>query len=362
MNVAFLSLGGNMGNRMANLSAAINTISAVCGKPVKVSSVYETAAWGSESENKYLNQVVEITTTLSIAQLLKNILAIEKKMGRTRIGHQYSDRVIDIDILFYNNDIVREKDLHVPHQRLHLRKFVLVPLNEIAAEYTHPVLKKNVAALLKACKDKLAVKKYKPGPALKYICIEGNIGSGKSTLAKALAEKLNAGFLPEKFEQSHLLPLFYDDPETYAFPLEYSFLISRFEQLAACFEKNSGLIIADFSIYKCLWFAKVNLPEKEYKLFKKHFNAFIGQLPEPGVIVYLKTPVKNLAGNIKKRGRPYEQSIKTSYLKAVDKAYDAGLKENKNLRVLPMKIDVYHPELEISSIKIIENYLKENFG
>jgi len=362
MNVAFLSLGGNMGNRMENLSAAINAISDVCGKPAKMSAIYETAAWGTESENKYLNQAVKITTTLSIAQLLKNILAIEKKMGRTRTGHQYSDRVIDIDILFYNNDVVQRKDLHVPHQRLHLRKFVLVPLSEIAADHIHPVLKKSVAALLQECKDKLAVIKYKPGHALKYICIEGNIGSGKSTLAKALAGKLNAVFLPEKFEQNHLLPLFYNDPGKYAFPLEYSFLISRFEQLAGCFEKNKGLVIADFSIYKCLWFAKLNLPGKEYKLFKKHFNAFLGKLPEPDIIVHLKTPVKNLVGNIKKRGRPFEQSIKTSYLKSVDKAYTAGLKENSQLKILPVKIDLYHPGLEVSSIQIIENYLKENFG
>jgi deoxyguanosine kinase len=362
MNVVFLGLGGNIGDRLANIHKAVKALGLECGIILKASPVYETEAWGTVSEKKYLNQVVKIKTSLSALQLQKKTLAIEKKLGRKRTGERYSDRVVDIDILFFNHDIISLEQLQVPHPRLHLRRFVLIPLREIEPRLMHPILKKSISELLESCPDKLEVKMFQHNEPLRYICIEGNIGSGKSTLAKALVKKFNAVPLPEQFEENQLLPLFYSNPAAYAFSLEFGFLIRRFEQLSAVFKAHPALVISDYSFYKCLVFARINLPRKEYLLFKRQFVAFAGQLPEPDLIIYLRSSPGNLQKNIKKRGRPYEQGISSDYLKLVGEGYEKWLKSVKRPKVLAIPIKKYHPKLESESIRVIENYVKENFG
>lgn len=362
MNAVFLSLGGNIGDRHGYMQKSRLLLEKHCGKIVLSSPIYETEAWGSNSEKKYLNQVVKLETKLTARQLLKKTLEIEKELGRKRRGSRNSDRSADIDILFFNNEIINAKNLHIPHPRLHLRKFVLVPLNSVASSFVHPNLKKTVTQLLKTSNDKLQVNLYKPNARPLYICIEGNIGSGKTTLAKKLAAHLDAKFLPEQFEDNHLLPLFYEDKNRYAFPLEYSFLIARFEQLKRELHTARGHIVSDFSIYKCLWFAKANLSKKEYKLFEKHFSAFVSQLPVPSLVVYIDTSVDNLKQNIKKRGRLFELGIAASYLKKITFTYREGLSKLDLARQLTIPVKKYHPKLENESIKAIENYLKENFG
>ncbi|PBQ34480.1 2-amino-4-hydroxy-6-hydroxymethyldihydropteridine diphosphokinase [Sphingobacteriaceae bacterium] len=157
MNVVFLGLGGNIGNRMENLVNAREALSKKCGTIVKVSGVYETEAWGSNSKNNYLNQVVKMETSLTVQELLERILSVESELGRVRTEKQNSDRTMDIDILFYNSEIINLDHLHIPHPRLHLRKFVLIPLCDIEADYIHPLLKKTLIELLKNCEDKLKV-------------------------------------------------------------------------------------------------------------------------------------------------------------------------------------------------------------
>jgi deoxyguanosine kinase len=362
MNTAFLSLGGNLGNRLENLEKTRAALNRQCGKIVQASGIYETEAWGHSSERKYLNQVVELQTKLDPRELLRKTLEIEKKLGRKRTSKRYTDRSADIDILFFNEEVIDTTHLQVPHPRLHTRNFVLAPLSEIAGKYRHPVLNKNVNSLLKESTDGLSVKLHTTIKHPGYIAIEGNIGSGKTTLAKVFAKKLNARLILEKFEETHLLPLFYTYPELYSFPLEYSFLISRFEQLKKAFLDGKKTVISDFSIYKCLWFARVNLRPKEYRLFKKHFNAFADQLPKPDLIVHLDTDLKNLKKNIKKRGRPYEQSIESAYLKTLSAEYKKGLKKIRGIPQLNIHIKRYHPGLEKDSIKLIEKHIKEIFG
>jgi len=362
MNVAFLCLGGNIGNRIENINAGKTAIQRFSGKIIDQSGIYETEAWGSDSENNYLNQVIKINTKLNAKKLLLKLLSIEKKLGRKRNSVKNSDRTIDIDILFFNSEVICETGMEIPHPRLHLRNFVLKPLNDIAAGVTHPVLKKTISFLFKNCKDTLEVKAYDPLKSIKYICIEGNIGSGKSTLAKALAQKLNAKFLPEEFEDNPLLPLFYSNKKLFAFPLEYSFLIGRFKQILEVFKTEKKIIVSDYSIYKCLWFAKVNLSEKDFALFKKQFKLILDQLPKPDLIIYLSTTSKNLKQNIKKRGRKYEQTISEDYLNAITSQYNKGLTKLKNIKTLNLPINSYHAKLELASIKTINNFIKENFG
>lgn len=362
MNVAFLSLGGNLSNRLDNLNKTIKAISESCGVVSKMSNVYETEAWGTLSEKKYLNQLIQLKTPLSAQKLLTKVLEIETRLGRKRTLNQYADRTVDIDILYFNQEIIQQKNLQIPHPRLQLRKFILIPLNEIAPAFVHPILHKSSIDLLKNCKDKLKVDIYPDAKQIKYICIEGNIGSGKSTLAKVLSKKLKAQFLAEKFEENLLLPLFYAQPKVYAFPLEYSFLISRFEQLKKSFKNPAQIVVSDFDIHKCLWFAKVNLQKNEYALFKKHFDGFVKQLPKPDLIIYLNADIKKLLQNIEKRGRTYEKSISAHYLKAVSKQYEKGLQKMTKIKKMEFKIDTYHPKLEVELVKNIEKYVKENFG
>lgn len=157
-----------------------------------------------------------------------------------------------------------------------------------------------------------------------FICIEGNIGSGKSTLAQALAKKLKATYLPEQFEDNTLLPLFYNDKETFAFPTEYSFLIDRQKQLTNYFKniKKGTTTVSDFHFDKCLCFAKTNLSSDDYSFFKKHFKPLRKTIPTPDLVVYLDTSTDLLLKNIHKRGREIERSLKQGYLSRLKKTLD----------------------------------------
>lgn len=158
MSNVYLILGGNIGEMPKNLANAITNLNNRCGTITVKSSVYETEPWGFFHENKFLNQVVNINTELSPIDLLKEIKSIEETMGRkSRRGSGYDARLIDIDILFYENKIFESEDLIIPHPRICERNFVLEPLSEIAGEYIHPIEKKTIRDLLHECKDNLVV-------------------------------------------------------------------------------------------------------------------------------------------------------------------------------------------------------------
>jgi 2-amino-4-hydroxy-6-hydroxymethyldihydropteridine diphosphokinase len=154
MKKVFLCLGSNLGDRAETLKQAELRIAEHVGSIVSASSVYETDPWGFESENKFLNKVLCIKTDLSPSGLLGRILMIESQLGRVRCETQYKSRNIDIDILLYNKDIVKEQALEIPHPRMHERRFALIPLVEIAPHFIHPVLKKTMRSILKSCPDK----------------------------------------------------------------------------------------------------------------------------------------------------------------------------------------------------------------
>jgi len=159
MNKVYLLTGGNMGNRAANLAEAEKRITMQVGKVIMASSLYETLAWGITDQPPFLNQVLCVDTTQSATELLETVLDIELQMGRQRL-QKYGPRVIDIDILLFNHEVINLPNLAVPHPFLHQRRFTLEPLAEIAPDYKHPVLHQNIAELLTNCIDTLDVKKY----------------------------------------------------------------------------------------------------------------------------------------------------------------------------------------------------------
>lgn len=170
-----------------------------------------------------------------------------------------------------------------------------------------------------------------------FIAIEGNIGAGKTTLANILAQEWDARLMLEQFAENPFLPLFYEDPEKYAFPLELSFLGERFEQLKNTLVTTNlfnPVVVSDYYILKSLLFAKLNLAEAEYNLFHKLFHLIADNFPKPSLLVYLNSSIEDLQANIKQRGRPYEQKIKNEYLENLHKNYMDAFKEEGNIPVL----------------------------
>jgi 2-amino-4-hydroxy-6-hydroxymethyldihydropteridine diphosphokinase len=160
MNTCYLLLGTNIGDRLLNLKTATEHLQKEIGNILSRSSVYSTAPWGNTDQADFLNEVLAIETFLRPEELMKKILEIEEGMGRIRTERN-APRIIDIDILFYNNEVIDIPDLHIPHKEIQNRRFVLIPVKEIAPQLTHPGLHKSIETLLKECPDKLEVKLFK---------------------------------------------------------------------------------------------------------------------------------------------------------------------------------------------------------
>jgi deoxyguanosine kinase len=169
-----------------------------------------------------------------------------------------------------------------------------------------------------------------------FVTIEGNIGAGKTTLAHLLSKHYNARLILEQFADNPFLPKFYENPKQYAFPLELFFMAERFKQLKELIQQKDmfqSLTVSDYLFTKCLLFAKVNLPDDEFRLYQRLFDIIHQQLMQPDIIIYLHTSVQKLQQNIKKRNRSYEQNIPDEYLFNIQETYTHYIKQH-NLKTL----------------------------
>jgi 2-amino-4-hydroxy-6-hydroxymethyldihydropteridine diphosphokinase len=157
-HITFLLLGSNLGDRKSNLQIAQNSIAASVGTLLKASAIYRTAAWGKTDQPEFLNQALKIETALSPTEVLNEILEIEKNMGRIR-AEKWGERIMDIDILLYDDEQLNSPSLTLPHAQLEYRRFALVPLSEIGGEVIHPVYKTKISEMLANCTDRLEVTK-----------------------------------------------------------------------------------------------------------------------------------------------------------------------------------------------------------
>jgi 2-amino-4-hydroxy-6-hydroxymethyldihydropteridine diphosphokinase len=358
-----LSVGSNQGNRLATIEACIELIHKEVAVVVKVSKIYEAPAWGFESEPFY-NAAILIHTSKSAQKILKQVLKVEKTLGRVRskdLGYQA--RIIDVDIIAFDEEIIATENLQIPHPLLQDRKFVLQPMLDLGLNWEHPILKKSVVQLLAQTEDvsellavhsitapieRLALQQFN------YIAIEGNIGAGKTTLASKLAEDCNAKLVLERFADNPFLPKFYKDQSRYAFPLEMSFLADRYQQLSddlAQFDLFKDFVVADYHIFKSLIFAKVTLQEDEFRLYKTMFDIIHKEMPKPDLYVYLYQNTERLLANIKKRGRSYEQEIPADYLEKINQGYLDYIKTQTDLNVLVIDVS------ELDFVKRQEDYL-----
>ena len=343
--LTYLSLGSNQGRKLNNLQEAIYEIAESIGAIHKISSVYKTDSWGFKGDVFY-NICIAVSTYLPPEELLKNILNIETKLGRKREqNNKYTNRKIDIDILLFDDEIVFSKNIIIPHPRMLDRKFVLVPLAEIAGNTLHPIEKKTLNICLNNTIDtseihKISSKLQRAIPLIEkynYVAIEGNIGSGKTSLSNLMSDEFNAKIVLERFADNPFLPKFYEDQERFAFPLEMSFLADRYQQLTddlAQFDLFKNFIVSDYYIFKSLIFAQVTLQKEEYALYRKMFDIMYKEISKPDLYIYLYQNTDRLLENIKKRGRIYEQNIEASYLQKIHVGYINFIKTEQDLNTL----------------------------
>ena len=343
--LTYLSLGSNQGRKLNNLQEAIYEIAESIGAIHKISSVYKTDSWGFKGDDFY-NICIAVSTYLPPEELLRNILNIETKLGRKREqNNKYTNRKIDIDILLFDDEIVFSKNIIIPHPRMLERKFVLVPLAEMAGNTLHPIEKKTLTICLNNTIDtseihKISSKLQRPIPLIEkynYVAIEGNIGSGKTSLSNLMSDEFNAKIVLERFADNPFLPKFYEDQERFAFPLEMSFLADRYQQLTddlAQFDLFKNFIVSDYYIFKSLIFAQVTLQKEEYALYRKMFDIMYKEISKPDLYIYLYQNTDRLLENIKKRGRIYEQNIEASYLQKIHVGYTNFIKTEQDLNTL----------------------------
>jgi 2-amino-4-hydroxy-6-hydroxymethyldihydropteridine diphosphokinase len=343
--ITYLSLGSNIDHKLENLQNAIHLIHKKIGSIQKISSVYKTASLGFKG-NDFLNICIKVSTYLNPETLVETALSIERELGRKRIDStEYHNRIIDIDILLFDDEIIFSRHLTVPHPRMLARKFVLAPLEEIAKHVIHPITKTRISVCLQECTDNSTITVVsetleRPIPISEkynYIAIEGNIGAGKTTLANMISDQFNARLVLERFADNPFLPKFYEDKERFAFPLEMSFLADRYQQLSddlAQFDLFKNFVVSDYYIFKSLIFAQVTLPEDEYALYRKMFDLMYKEITKPDLYVYLYQNTDRLLMNIKKRGREYEQSIEPEYLQKIHDGYTRFIKTEQDLNIL----------------------------
>ena len=349
VRTTYLSLGSNQGNKLDNLQKAIDLIGEKVGAIHKVSSIYKTKSWGFDGD-AFFNCCLEASTNLNPETLLKTLLEIEESLGRVRTNsNEYLGRSIDLDILLFDDEIIFSPNLIVPHPRMLKRKFVLVPLTEIAPNFRHPIEKQTILMCLQNSDDSSAIEKIddtlvRPISLFEkynYIAIEGNIGAGKTSLAKMIGDDYNAKLVLERFADNPFLPKYYEDMERYAFPLEMSFLADRYNQLSedlAQFDLFKNFIVSDYYIFKSLIFAQVSLHKDEYALYRKVFDVMYREISKPDIYVYLYQNTDRLLTNIKKRGRDYEQNIEPEYLDKIHAGYATFIKSEKELNTLVIDV------------------------
>ncbi len=315
----YLGLGSNLGDRKAYIKKAIAMLGELDGvEVVHSSSIIETLPLAASSQGCYLNCVVEIKTSLPPEALLEKTSAIEDQLGRTH-NQKWAPRTIDLDILFFGDEIINTDKLTIPHSQMHLRTFALSGLCELNSQLIHPRLGESVSVLKKRLNGgDFYISKDTP----KLINICGIIGSGKTTLTKNFAKLTGVPAIYEPYDKNPFLSKVYAGNQDLALDSELFFLISRADQLSSESLQPSSIYISDYIYDKEPLFANKLLNYDQLKLHSRLYPMIKTRTVLPMVVVYLKDTAANCLERIHQRHRPYEQQIKLSFLESLNEDYE----------------------------------------
>lgn len=320
MAIALIGLGSNLGDRQIALDRAIEMLSVSPEIQLQASSRWiETApVGGPSSQPPFLNGAALLETSLEPLALLDQLQEVEQQLGRHRDIH-WGPRTLDLDLLLYDDQLIRQPRLSVPHPRMAFRRFVLQGAAEIAPDMIHPQIGWTIGRLW----DHLQ-------RAAPYVAIAGGIGAGKSHLARELASQTGATIIAEPLDDD-LLDAFYADPTGQGLRTERQLLHARQELLAAIkFEHCSELMVSDFWFDQSLAFASVWLDDEEYSKLHIEWEAARKQVVPPKLLVVLDAPGEQLYEQVRLRGRRYEACLDIGRLEQLrqavaDLASKAGL-------------------------------------
>jgi len=329
MPKVYLALGSNMGEKARHIIKAFIEIDNLPRTKVKrISQIMTSAPEGGPPEHEdYMNGACLIETELSPQELLGHLAQIEKKEGRIR-GPKWGPRPLDIDIIFYEDEIIETETLTIPHPRMHSRLFVLRPLLELAADFIHPALNKSIRQL---------TKELEGAAKFKIISVVGPIGAGKSTAALELALSLEVPFVPDpEHELAGELMRFYRNRRENALELQRAFLHARSRELLNLSEKVRGqpAVVLAFFMDNEQVFSRLTLTDAEKRIYEEEYEKASKEVPGPDLVIYLKASPETLAERIRKRGSRLGKEITPEYLKGVADAFEEYMKEYKKAPVL----------------------------
>ena len=322
-HTAYIGLGSNLGDRKENLQNALSDLQT---RPsilsIESSSFYTTKPLGIVEQPDYLNAVVKVSTLMGAVGLLKILQRIEIGLGRKRklsVQKDWPPRIIDLDLLLYDDCVIDEPDLKIPHPQMHLRSFVLKGLCELAEDCVHPQLGQTMRKLYRRLNGlNFFLHSQKP----QLISIAGNIGVGKTTLACRLAERLNVQFITEKYDENPFLADVYAGHTELALDSELFFLSSSASQLRKKELKAGQGYVSDYVFDKALIYASGWLNDADLQAYKKHYDSVFDAVSDPVLVIYMHDNVQNCLQRIHQRNRPYEQQIETSFLEHLAAGYE----------------------------------------
>jgi 2-amino-4-hydroxy-6-hydroxymethyldihydropteridine diphosphokinase len=324
--IAYIGLGGNLGDRKNYIDKALQSLRETPDIAVeRVSTIVETKPLSNAGQPTYLNCAAEIKTSLSAEKFFHRLVLIENALGRKRDG-KWASRTIDLDLLLFGDEVIKSDTLTVPHSQMHLRSFVLAGLRELNPKMKHPVLNETVDTLAGRLNGgDFALKPDKP----QLISIAGNIGAGKTTLAKILADAFKCPAIFEAYDTNPFLAKVYAGNHDLALDSQLYFLFTRLEQLNPASLEKGKPVVTDYLFQKEQIYAKLLLDAEQLALYQKFYSIVSPVVADPALVIHLQNPPRQCLERIHKRNRPYEQRIESSFLEAVGAGYENGLRDWK---------------------------------
>jgi len=318
VKTAYIGLGSNLGDRQKSIRSALEIITQTPElQVVAATDPVATRPLGRREQPDYLNAVAQISTTLDPETLLKKLNDIETTLGRDR-QQKWASRSIDLDLLLYEDQIVDLPDLTIPHPQMHLRSFVLNAVCSLNDKLIHPRLNERITELA----ARLRGGDFILNPDVpQLVAVAGNIGVGKTTLTEKLAEVLGCKPIFEAYDKNPFLPDVYAGKTELALDSQLYFLTSRLEQLGLGVLESGKIAVSDYIFEKELIYARQLLTERQLILYEKIFQLLSAKVIGPVVVIYLHDLPTNCLERIKKRNRPYEQTIQLDLLHQLDCQY-----------------------------------------